>query len=67
VNIAKQKEKAKPAANLAFMIVPPLEVFPEHLPCQMEVQIVTGYKECPAFPGRRVDADAREKKKGKTL
>jgi hypothetical protein len=42
VNIAKQKEKAKPVANLAFMIVPPLELLPEHLPCQMEVQIVTG-------------------------
>jgi hypothetical protein len=49
VNIAKQKEKAKPAANLAFMMVPPLELFPGHLPCQTEVQIVTEQRECPAM------------------
>jgi hypothetical protein len=49
VNIAKQKEKAKPAANLAFMMVPPVELFPEHLPFQTEVQIVTKQRECPAM------------------
>jgi hypothetical protein len=66
VSIAKQKEKAKPAANLAFMMVPPLELFPEHLPCQTEVQIVTEQRECPAM--RFLDDRRRsQKKKGKIL
>ena len=30
-------------------MVPPVELFPEHLPFQTEVQIVTKQRECPAM------------------